>query len=45
MLLEDVLEEFIYDCEIRGLSPRAVKDYRNNNLRLFKFPKDVFSIT
>lgn len=44
MLLEDVLEEFIYDCEIRGLSPRTIKGYRNNNARFFKFLEDEFKI-
>ena len=45
MLLEDVLKEFIYDCETRSLSPRTIKGYRNNNARFFKFLKDEFDIT
>lgn len=45
MLLEDVLKEFIYDCELRNLSPRTMKGYRNNNARFFKFLKDELSIT
>ncbi|WP_313757153.1 tyrosine-type recombinase/integrase [Tissierella sp.] len=45
MLLEDVLKEFIYDCETRSLSPRTIKGYRNNNLRFFKFLKDELDIT
>ncbi|WP_339791036.1 hypothetical protein [Tissierella sp.] len=44
-MLEDVLKEFIYDCKMRGVSPRTIKGYRNSNLRLFKFLKDGFSIT
>lgn len=44
MLLEDVLREFIFDCELRGLSPRTIKSYRNNNLRFFKFLKDELDI-
>lgn len=45
MLLQDVLKEFIYDCEVRSLSPRTVKGYRNNNARFFKFLEDEFDIT
>lgn len=44
MLLEDVLKEFIYDCELRGLSPRTIKGYRNNNARFFKFLEDELNI-
>lgn len=40
MLLEDILREYIFDCEIRGLSKRTIKGYRNNNLRFFKFLRD-----
>lgn len=45
MLLEDVLKEFIYDAELRGLSPRTIKSYRNNNARFFKFLEDELGIT
>lgn len=45
MLLEDVLKEFIYDSELRGLSPRTIKGYRNNNLRFIKFLDDEMKIT
>lgn len=45
MLLEDVLKEFIYDCELRNLSPRTIKSYRNNNTRFFKFLEDELNIT
>ncbi len=31
MLLEDVLKEFIYDAELRGLSKKTIKSYKNNN--------------
>lgn len=44
MLLEDVLKEFIYDCELRGLSPRTIKGYRNNNARFFKFLEEELSV-
>lgn len=39
MLLEDVLEEFIFDCKLRRLSEKTIKGYRNNNLRFFTFIK------
>lgn len=45
MLLEDVLKEFIYDAELRGLSPRTIKSYRNNNARFFKFLEDELNVT
>jgi len=44
MLLEDILKEFIYDAELRGLSPRTIKGYRNNNARFHKWLKDELSI-
>lgn len=37
MQLKDVLEEYIFDCELRKLSHRTIKSTRNNNLRLFTF--------
>jgi integrase/recombinase XerD len=37
MLLEDVLKEFVFECEIRKLSKRAIKGYRNNNVVVYKF--------
>lgn len=45
MLLEDVLKEFIYDAELRGLSPRTIKSYKNNNARFFKFLEEELNIT
>lgn len=44
MLLEDVLKEFIYDAELRGLSPRTIKGYRNNNARFHKWLEDELDI-
>lgn len=44
MLLEDILKEFIYDCQIRGLSPRTIKGYRNNNTRFFKFVNEELQV-
>lgn len=37
MQLRDILEEYIFDCELRKLSHRTIKSTRNNNLRLFTF--------
>lgn len=45
MLLEDVLKEFIYDAELRGLSPRTIKGYRNNNARFHKWLENELNIT
>lgn len=44
MLLEDVLEEFIFDCKLRRLSEKTIKGYRNNNLRFFTFIKKEYDI-
>lgn len=44
MLINDALQEFIYDCEIRKISPRTLKSYRNNNLRFFNYVKQEFNI-
>lgn len=41
----DVLKEFIFDCKMRKLSDRTIKSYQNNNLALFQFIKDEYSIT
>ena len=45
MLLEDVLKEFIFDCRIRKLSERTIKEYNGNNLRFFKYIDSQFQIT
>lgn len=37
MLLEDALQEYLYDCQLRKLSERTMKSLRNNNRRLFQF--------
>jgi len=39
MLLEDLLKEFVFDCEIRKLSKRTIKSYINNNQRFLNFIK------
>lgn len=33
MQLTDVLEEYVFDCELRKLSPRTIKSTRNNNTK------------
>ena len=45
MLLEDLLQEFLFDCKMRNLSERTLKGYKNNNLALFRYLKNEFSIT
>lgn len=37
MLLENVLKEYLYDCQLRKLSPRTIKGVRNNSKRLFLY--------
>lgn len=44
MLLNEALKEFIFDCEIRKISPRTLKSYRNNNLRFFNYIQKEFNI-
>lgn len=44
MLLEDVLKEFIYECEVRSYSKRTIKSYRNNNKLFHTFLKREFEI-
>jgi len=44
MYLEDVLKEFIFECETRKLSKRTIKSYRNNNMRFLNFIKTEFGI-
>lgn len=44
MLINEVLKEFIFDCEIRKISPRTLKSYRNNNQRFFNYIKKEFNI-
>ena len=44
MLLEDVLKEFLYDCQLRKLSERTIKGLRNNNKRLFWYLAKEFAV-
>ncbi len=45
MLLEEVLEEYLYDCQLRKLSERTAKSIRNNNKRLFQYLSGEFGIS
>jgi integrase/recombinase XerD len=45
MLLKDVLKEFLFDCEIRKMSSRTIKSYKNNNQRFFNFIEGEFGVT
>ncbi len=45
MLINEVLKEFIFDCEIRKISSRTLKGYRNNNQRFFNYIEQEFNIT
>lgn len=44
MLLEETLEEFIFECQLRKLSRRTVQSYRNANLRMLKYIKEQYGI-
>lgn len=44
MLNQDVLQEFIFECEMRKLSPRTIQSYRNANLRMLKFIQEEYGI-
>ncbi|MBV7276047.1 tyrosine-type recombinase/integrase [Clostridiaceae bacterium UIB06] len=45
MFIDDVLKEFIFDCEIRKISDRTIKSYGNSNKRFFKYINNEFKIT
>ena len=45
LLLEDILEEYLYDIEVKNYSPRTIKGYKNNNLAFFRFIEADFNIT
>ena len=34
MLLEDAIKEYVYEIQIRNYTPRTIKGYKNNVLRL-----------
>lgn len=42
---EDVLKEFIFDCQMRKLSERTIKGYNNSNKRLLRFLETEYGVT
>ncbi|RXM70329.1 tyrosine-type recombinase/integrase [Clostridium tetani] len=44
MKLNDILKEFVFDCEVKNYSKRTIKSYRNNNLLFFNYLKQEFKI-
>ncbi|MCI7099049.1 MAG: tyrosine-type recombinase/integrase [Lachnospiraceae bacterium] len=42
---EDCLKEFMFSCNLRKMSKRTMKGYRNNNLAMFKYVEQEFGIT
>lgn len=45
MELNDVLKEFIFDCEVKNYSEKTIKGYRNNNILFFNYLNKEFNIT
>ena len=45
MLIQDVLNEFIFDCKMRKLSDRTIKGYRNNNRKMMHFIEQEYQVT
>lgn len=45
MQLDDILKEFIFDCEVKNFSKRTLKSYRNNNALFHNYLKHEFEIT
>ncbi len=44
MLNQDVLKEFLFDCQMRKLSERTIKGYKNNNLKILHFISSEYGI-
>ena len=44
MLLESALQEYLYDCQLRKLSEKTVKGFKNNNQRLIRYLANQFSV-
>ena len=42
---DDCLKEFMFSCNLRKMSDRTMKAYRNNNLALFRYVEQDFNIT
>lgn len=45
MLLQDILKEFLFDCELKKYSKRTMKSYANCSLAFFVYLKNEFDIT
>ncbi|NMM61194.1 tyrosine-type recombinase/integrase [Clostridium sp. P21] len=45
MQLNDILKEFIFDCEVKNFSKRTLKSYRNNNALFHNYLRQEFKIT
>ena len=45
MLLDDILDEFIFDCQLRKFTERTIKGLKGNNERLFRYLKNELGIT
>lgn len=44
MLIQDILKEFVFDCNIRKLSKRTVKSYKNCTSLFFTFIEKEFGV-
>lgn len=44
MLLNDVIKEFWFDCQLRNISIRTMKNYRNINLAMIRFMENEYGI-
>lgn len=45
MKLNNVLKEFILECEVKKYSPKTIKSYRNNLEYFFKYLEEKYNIT
>ena len=44
LLLQDILEGYLYHLQVQNYSHRTVKGYKNNNLAFFRYIKEDFNI-
>lgn len=44
MLLKDLLQEYIFECEIKKFTWETIKSYRNSNLYLINYLEQEFGI-